>query len=539
MKFIIAFCLFFTVQILIGQDILDVAPFNMEGKPNLAATISKDTTDNGERANLNRIYRLERGKVYIMDFTIFADFPIRLIAGGDENLRPPLVVRGTYSNGSNLKTFFTFTGDNLEHSFKNIIFTGVDLKRKYDTEFNKGLNISGDNNTLIMEGCIMNAWAGRFLEVTGENATVIFHDNIWRNGVGVVHPFWGQQNTFFAHMKKLEVTNNTWFNSGGFWLFLENNTVDDVIIEHNTLFTSAIDLFRMRDLANAKFRSNLFYGTHAYAQIESERLENWVDSDNEYVSFFTLDTSGVDILKPLGITEMEKKVELSNNTYFSPQAYKDYWATVDGIYTPTWMNTRTQAMFDNYPGLVAKDNFEMDPGFVDTDMESYVVQEVIKFCKKIRKGQNATSNRNYDVHTGGDLLQFNWPLPESLVYTNPDMLVGGHDGLPVGDLNWFPDKRALYTGVDNVVIQKENSISEVLPNPTTGLATIEFELKNASDVEIVLYNISGRKIQTVLNNNLSEGIHKIELNLTKRSSGMYFCTLKTGSVLETQKIILY
>lgn len=539
LKLFFVSCLLMATQFISAQDIMDVPPFDPDGNPFLAAAISKDTTDTGERANLNRIYRLERGKIYIMDFDISADFPIRLIDGGDESMRPPIIVRGSYTNGQNIKLFFSFTGDNLEHSFKNIIFTGVDLKRKYDEEFNKGLHVVGDNNTLLMEGCVMNAWAGRFLNVSGQNATIILRDNIWRNGVGIKHPFWGQQNTFFARMKKLEVTNNTWFNSGGFWLFLENDVVDEVIIEHNTLFTSAIDLFRMRDLANAKFRSNLFYGTHAYAQIESERQDNWVDSDHEYVSFFSLDTSGVDVLAKIGITEMEKNVELANNTYFSPQAYKDYWATVDGVYTPTWMNARTQSMFDNYPGLVATNNIEMDPGFTDTDMESWVVDEVINFCKKLRKGQNASTNRNYDEHVGADLLQFNWPLPESLVYSNPNMLTGGHDGLPVGDLNWFPEKRALYTGVDNVVIQKDIFISKVFPNPTTGLATIEFELKKSTDVEIVLYSINGHKIQTVTNKTLSKGIHKIELNLTERSSGLYFYTLKTGNVLETKKIILY
>ena len=37
-----------------------------------------------------------------------------------------------------------------------------------------------------------------------------------------------------------------------------------------------------------------------------------------------------------------------------------------------------------------------------------------------------------------------WPPPFNLTYTNDTLLTAGTDGLPLGDLNWFPDKKAIY-----------------------------------------------------------------------------------------------
>jgi hypothetical protein len=35
-----------------------------------------------------------------------------------------------------------------------------------------------------------------------------------------------------------------------------------------------------------------------------------------------------------------------------------------------------------------------------------------------------------------------WPLPEDFSYTDAQLLTAGNDGLPLGDLNWFPEQKA-------------------------------------------------------------------------------------------------
>lgn len=40
-----------------------------------------------------------------------------------------------------------------------------------------------------------------------------------------------------------------------------------------------------------------------------------------------------------------------------------------------------------------------------------------------------------------DFVNSIWPLPEDFTYTNAALLTAGTDGLPLGDLNWFPGQR--------------------------------------------------------------------------------------------------
>ncbi len=530
-----------------AQDIMDIAPFDDNGDPNLVKTILGDTLDNGQRANLNRIYRLQREGMYLMERTIWVDFPLHIIADeSDMSKRPPTLVRGKYSTGNNISEFFKFTKDGLVHTFKGIIFQGVDIDRKYSDEWNKGLLVSGDDISITFENCIFNAWAGRALTVNGNDCSFYFRDNIWRNGVYKKHQFGGQQNIVFAtYIDTLVATNNTFFNNGGFFLFQENGIANYVLVEHNTLFTSIIDLIRMRDWVKTGFRSNLFYGTHAYGQNENERKSGWFDADEEYISLFPIDTVGVDLMNTVGLTESDRVIEVTNNAYYFPDEYKTFWNEFPDVVPPVWMNTRTQAMFDddtNYPYLVAENNFEGDPQFTDNDMRDFVVKEVVSFCKTYRNGGTPTTDRNYDAYKGSsDLLVLPWPLPESLTYTNTEMLTGGHDGLPIGDLNWFPDKKALY--VEGTVGVNEISKPFVLdfniyPNPASDHTEVSFSLNQLTNTTLEIYNTKGDLISIPLREKLSSGDYNYNIDLTGLDSGLYFCKLKTNSKQITKKLFI-
>ncbi|MEE9439950.1 MAG: T9SS type A sorting domain-containing protein [Saprospiraceae bacterium] len=539
----VTFC-FFSVT---AQDTLNVAPFTDEGELNLVPAIFGDTTETGERANLNRVYRLQRGGIYLMDQTIFADFPIHLVAGGDDSQRPPMLVRGKYPTGDPIKTFFTFTGDELSHSFENIFFTGVDEDRAYLSQWNRGLKVAGDNINLSLSNCIMNAWSGLFLEITGDNTSLFVRDSKWRNGVGSQAPPWGaQQNVVFStHIDTIIFTNNTVFNTGGFWLFQEDGIADYVKVEHNTIFTGLIDQIRMRDFVNTHFRSNLLYGTHAYGQTQSEQEASWFDKDGEVISMFSIDTSGIDLLASNGLVESDKKIKVSHNAYFSPQALKDWWATIDGINTPVFMHERTKAMFNNdndWPGLEAFQNLEMDPQFTDTDMETWVVDEVIKYCDNTRNGA-ALTDRNYDVQTGNiDPLLINWPLPESLVYTNATLLSGGHDGLPVGDLNWYPELRGDYeenpTATNDLPKQNTvNVINSISPNPAKDIISIEVTFDNNSQANLNILDINGALVKSIPTETYNVGYNIINIDVNDIGTGTYILQVKTKNNISNRRFV--
>jgi hypothetical protein len=73
---------------------------------------------------------------------------------------------------------------------------------------------------------------------------------------------------------------------------------------------------------------------------------------------------------------------------------------------------------------------------------------------------------------------------------------------------------------------------------------IEFDLEGGrSSVELVIYGPDGRRIRTLCDGALSPGTHEVTWNLRDDrhrpvAPGVYFCTLRTGSVVDRQKIIV-
>lgn len=539
-----------------AQDIMDIPPLDAEGVPALAYTIIGDTTATGERNNPDRIYRLERGGIYVLTATIIADYPLRIIADGDDSQRPPMIVSGKFADGVNIRPFFRLTGDDEQYLFKDLMFNGVDLDRLYDTEWIKGLVFEGDNMSITFEGCVFNAFTGGAIRIEGAESSLYMRDCIWRNGVWPSHMFVGQQVTLPAlPVDSLVVTNNTYFNNNSFWLFQENGLARYAVIEHNTVFTSLIDMMRMRFTSNALLRSNLFYGTHAYGDSQEARDGSWYEPDGSPYSIISLYEVPSDILDEVGIAEEDRVVHLTHNAYFSPEPIVGYWNANDDIFGVTWMNARTQGLFDSHDYFYEHDNLEANPSFTDTDMDQWIVNAVADFCITYRAtatngplSGDAGSNRNYDELQSVDILiGIQWPLPEYLAYENQMLLTGGHDGLPIGDLNWFPDLRDQYeepgsipTGIEEPLLPEHDAfaLDQNFPNPFSAKTTIKFNIPQRTIVTLKVYDMLGREVSVLVNDNLQAGSYRFELDAKGMEEGTYYYLLKAGDYLGQKKMIL-
>lgn len=87
-------------------------------------------------------------------------------------------------------------------------------------------------------------------------------------------------------------------------------------------------------------------------------------------------------------------------------------------------------------------------------------------------------------------------------------------------------------------VPKEYSLSQNYPNPFNPSTTIELGLPKASNVEIVIYNLTGEKIKEVVNENFREGIYKINVDLSDYPSGLYLYRMKTNDFVDTKKMML-
>ena len=82
------------------------------------------------------------------------------------------------------------------------------------------------------------------------------------------------------------------------------------------------------------------------------------------------------------------------------------------------------------------------------------------------------------------------------------------------------------------------NLSQNFPNPFNPATKIEFQISNQSDVNLTVFDISGRLVSTLVNKNLQAGYYKIEFDGSKLSSGTYFYTLKADNNVSVKKMVL-
>ncbi len=102
----------------------------------------------------------------------------------------------------------------------------------------------------------------------------------------------------------------------------------------------------------------------------------------------------------------------------------------------------------------------------------------------------------------------------------------------------------------NVAVSANGSVSIVesisntlnlkaVPNPFTDKTKIEYNLNQISSVELKIFDITGKELQTIFNENQNIGKQSFELNLTNLQSGIYIYSLKVDNQVFKGKLLKY
>lgn len=87
-------------------------------------------------------------------------------------------------------------------------------------------------------------------------------------------------------------------------------------------------------------------------------------------------------------------------------------------------------------------------------------------------------------------------------------------------------------------IPKDFSLGQNYPNPFNPNTTINFDIPKNSFVEIKVFDVLGREVASLVNEQLAAGKYKTDWSAISQPSGIYFYRLKAGSYSETRKMIL-
>ncbi len=116
---------------------------------------------------------------------------------------------------------------------------------------------------------------------------------------------------------------------------------------------------------------------------------------------------------------------------------------------------------------------------------------------------------------------------------------------------WTRPLSDFIVGVDENEVPSQFVLKQNYPNPFSKVAggnpttTIEYSIPNlqslhstSSTVQLIVYDILGRKIATLVNGKQQPGNYKVQFNAANLPNGIYFYTLRSGDFASTKKMIL-
>lgn len=92
--------------------------------------------------------------------------------------------------------------------------------------------------------------------------------------------------------------------------------------------------------------------------------------------------------------------------------------------------------------------------------------------------------------------------------------------------------------LDEVGKAYEFGLNQNYPNPFNPSTAIEFSIPTAQNVRLTVYNVLGQQVASLVNQNLSAGVHTATFNASSLSSGVYFYRLEAGNKVAVKKMLL-
>jgi len=111
----------------------------------------------------------------------------------------------------------------------------------------------------------------------------------------------------------------------------------------------------------------------------------------------------------------------------------------------------------------------------------------------------------------------------------------------LGTSNWSKTRT-----INNILTAFENeydaeldfTIKQNFPNPFNPTTKISYTIKEKTNVQLVVYNMLGQRVETLVNMRQSPGKYVAEFDAKGLSSGVYLYKITAGSFQETKKMVL-
>ncbi len=76
------------------------------------------------------------------------------------------------------------------------------------------------------------------------------------------------------------------------------------------------------------------------------------------------------------------------------------------------------------------------------------------------------------------------------------------------------------------------------PNPFTGVTQIPFDVEKPVHVQIAIYDMLGRQVQTLIDAPMAPGQHRVSFDATGFAPGMYHYRIQAGGYRNVRSMIV-
>ena len=96
------------------------------------------------------------------------------------------------------------------------------------------------------------------------------------------------------------------------------------------------------------------------------------------------------------------------------------------------------------------------------------------------------------------------------------------------------------SGIQNIGTEMPDKyeLYQNYPNPFNPTTNIRFDITNASDVKLTVYDILGKEVAVLVNENLNAGSYEVDWNATQNVSGVYLYSIETDNFVAVKKMLL-
>ncbi|GJQ62127.1 MAG: hypothetical protein SCALA702_11800 [Melioribacteraceae bacterium] len=188
---------------------------------------------------------------------------------------------------------------------------------------------------------------------------------------------------------------------------------------------------------------------------------------------------------------------------------------------------------------------------IPVELSSFAANVVGETIQLAWETATETNNKGFEVERSEDNAKFtkvgyidgNGTTSEKQSYTFTDHhAVSGTYYYRLRQVD-FDGTSSYSDAVEVDFVPTEYSLGQNYPNPFNPSTRIKFAVPVDSKVTVTLYNMLGQKVQDIVSQNYSVGLHEVDFNASELSSGMYIYSITAQGVdgsnfVDTKKMML-